>query len=67
MLNIHDVKAAYEQAIGHKTSNSTIPRASKRPSPPIATPSRPPSPASSSEREMRQLPLRVGLLIVSGG
>ena len=24
MLNIHDLKAAYEQAIGHLTSNSTI-------------------------------------------
>src|SRR5262245_42325359 len=24
MLNIHDLKAAYEQAIGHETSNSTI-------------------------------------------
>src|SRR5580700_524013 len=24
MLNIHDLKAAYEQAIGHATSNSTI-------------------------------------------
>jgi transposase len=24
MLNIHDLKAAYEQAIGHQTSNSTI-------------------------------------------
>ena len=24
MLNIHDVKAAYEKAIGHETSNSTI-------------------------------------------
>jgi len=24
MLNIHDLKAAYEQAIGHSTSNSTI-------------------------------------------
>jgi transposase len=24
MLNIHDLKRAYEQAIGHKTSNSTI-------------------------------------------
>jgi transposase len=24
MLNIHDLKAAYEQAIGHPTSNSTI-------------------------------------------
>src|SRR6266566_8567594 len=24
MLNIHDLKAAYEQAIGHRTSNSTI-------------------------------------------
>jgi hypothetical protein len=24
MLNIHDLKVAYEQAIGHRTSNSTI-------------------------------------------
>jgi hypothetical protein len=24
MLNIHDLKTAYEQAIGHHTSNSTI-------------------------------------------
>jgi transposase len=24
MLNIHDLKLAYEQAIGHKTSNSTV-------------------------------------------
>jgi hypothetical protein len=24
LLNIHDLKAAYEQAIGHPTSNSTI-------------------------------------------
>jgi transposase len=24
MLNIHDIKRAYEQAIGHETSNSTI-------------------------------------------
>jgi hypothetical protein len=24
MLNIHDLKAAYEQVIGHPTSNSTI-------------------------------------------
>jgi hypothetical protein len=24
LLNIHDLKAAYEQAIGHSTSNSTI-------------------------------------------
>src|SRR5499425_2670256 len=24
MLNVHDLKAAYEQAIGHRTSNSTI-------------------------------------------
>jgi len=24
MLNVHDLKAAYEQAIGHSTSNSTI-------------------------------------------
>ena len=24
MLNIHDLKSAYEQAIGHPTSNSTI-------------------------------------------
>jgi transposase len=24
MLNIHDLKGAYEQAIGHQTSNSTI-------------------------------------------
>jgi transposase len=24
MLNIHDLKEAYEQAIGHKTSNSTV-------------------------------------------
>jgi transposase len=24
MLNIHDIKAAYERAIGHETSNSTI-------------------------------------------
>ena len=24
MLNIHDLKAAYEQAIGHRTSNSTV-------------------------------------------
>jgi hypothetical protein len=24
MLNSHDLKAAYEQAIGHSTSNSTI-------------------------------------------
>jgi Winged helix-turn helix len=24
MPNIHDLKAAYEQAIGHRTSNSTI-------------------------------------------
>ncbi len=24
MLNIHDLKAAYEQAIGHQTSNSTV-------------------------------------------
>ena len=24
MLNIHDLKAAYEKAIGHQTSNSTI-------------------------------------------
>ena len=24
MLNIHDLKTAYEQAIGHPTSNSTI-------------------------------------------
>jgi transposase len=24
MLNIHDLKAAYEKAIGHETSNSTI-------------------------------------------
>ena len=24
MLNIHDLKAAYEQAIGHPTSNSTV-------------------------------------------
>ena len=24
MLNIHDLKAAYEQAIGHETSNSTV-------------------------------------------
>jgi transposase len=24
MLNIHDLKAAYEQAIGHQTSDSTI-------------------------------------------
>ena len=24
MLNIHDLKAAYEQAIGHSTSNSTV-------------------------------------------
>jgi hypothetical protein len=30
MLNIHDLKAAYEQAIGHKTSDSTIPRASAK-------------------------------------
>jgi hypothetical protein len=24
MLNIHDLKAAYEKAIGHRTSNSTV-------------------------------------------
>jgi hypothetical protein len=24
MLNIHHLKAAYEQAIGHPTSNSTV-------------------------------------------
>ena len=24
MLNIHDLKAAYEKAIGHATSNSTV-------------------------------------------
>ena len=24
MLNIHDLKAAYEQTIGHQTSDSTI-------------------------------------------
>jgi hypothetical protein len=24
MLNIHDLKAAYEKAIGHETSKSTI-------------------------------------------
>ena len=24
MLNIHDIKAAYEKAIGHETSNSTV-------------------------------------------
>jgi hypothetical protein len=24
LLNIHDLKAAYEQAIGHQTSNSTV-------------------------------------------
>jgi transposase len=24
MLNIHEIKAAYEKAIGHETSNSTI-------------------------------------------
>jgi transposase len=24
MLNIHDLKAAYEEAIGHRTSNSTV-------------------------------------------
>jgi hypothetical protein len=24
MLNIHDLKAAYEKAIGHETSNSTV-------------------------------------------
>jgi hypothetical protein len=24
LLNIHDLKAAYEQAIGHPTSNSTV-------------------------------------------
>ena len=24
MLNIHDLKAAYEKAIGHPTSNSTV-------------------------------------------
>ena len=24
MLNVHDLKAAYEQAIGHETSNSTV-------------------------------------------
>ena len=24
MLNVHDIKAAYEKAIGHETSNSTI-------------------------------------------
>jgi len=24
MLNIHDLKAAYEKAIGHKTSGSTV-------------------------------------------
>ena len=24
MLNIHDIKAAYERAIGHETSNSTV-------------------------------------------
>ena len=24
MLNIHDLKAAYEQAIGHATSDSTV-------------------------------------------
>ena len=24
MLNVHDLKAAYEQAIGHPTSNSTV-------------------------------------------
>ena len=24
MVNIHDLKAAYEQAIGHPTSNSTV-------------------------------------------
>ena len=24
MLNIHDIKAAYEKAMGHKTSNSTV-------------------------------------------
>jgi transposase len=24
MLNIHDLKAAYEKAVGHETSNSTI-------------------------------------------
>ena len=24
MLNIHDLKAAYETAIGHETSNSTV-------------------------------------------
>ena len=24
MLNIHDLKAAYERAIGHETSNSTV-------------------------------------------
>src|SRR5712675_1698601 len=24
LLNIHDIKAAYEQAIGHETSNSTV-------------------------------------------
>jgi hypothetical protein len=24
MLNIHDLKAAYEKAIGHDTSNSTV-------------------------------------------
>ncbi len=27
MLNIHDLKVAYEKAIGHETSNSTIYRA----------------------------------------
>ena len=24
MINIHDLKAAYEKAIGHETSNSTV-------------------------------------------
>jgi hypothetical protein len=24
MMNIHDLKAAYEKAIGHETSNSTV-------------------------------------------
>jgi hypothetical protein len=24
MLNIHDLKAAYQQAIGHNTSNSAV-------------------------------------------
>jgi hypothetical protein len=24
LLNVHDLKAAYERAIGHSTSNSTI-------------------------------------------